>query len=147
VAEFTTLNILWNFPDVFPTHKRRNPSFTHPDLKGAVRVTDVIDKKDVLLHFPYHSFNAILDLLREAAIDPDVSSIKITAYRLASDSKVINALINASRNGKKVEVMLEVKSTIRRRGKFGMEKCTGGRGREGCFRHPQYESARKNIVS
>lgn len=99
-----------DFPDVFSTHKRRNPSFTHPDLKGAVRVTDVIDKKDVLLHFPYHSFNAILDLLREAAIDPDVSSIKITAYRLASDSKVINALINASRNGKKVEVMLELKA-------------------------------------
>ncbi|MEY3921635.1 MAG: polyphosphate kinase 1, partial [Bacteroidota bacterium] len=99
-----------DFPDVFHTHQRRNRSFTHPDLKGAVRVTDVIDKKDVLLHFPYHSFNAIIDLLREAAIDPDVISIKITAYRLASDSKVINALVNASRNGKKVEVMLELKA-------------------------------------
>ena len=62
-----------------------------------------------MLHFPYHSFNAIIDLLREAAIDPDVKSIKITAYRLASESKVINALVNAARNGKKVEVMLELK--------------------------------------
>ena len=99
-----------DFPDVFYTQRKRNASFTHPDLKGAVRVTDVIYKKDVLLHLPYHSFNAIIDLLREAAIDPDVISIKITAYRLASDSKVINALVNASRNGKKVEVMLELKA-------------------------------------
>lgn len=99
-----------DFPDVFMPQKRRMNAFTHPDLKNSIRVTDVITKKDVLLHFPYHSFNAMIDLLREAAMDPDVNSIKITAYRLASDSKVINALINASRNGKKVEVMLELKA-------------------------------------
>jgi len=63
-----------------------------------------------MLHFPYHSFNTVIDLLREAAIDPDVRSIKITAYRLASNSKVINALINAARNGKEVVVMLELKA-------------------------------------
>ena len=99
-----------DFPDVFPSSKRKMSSFSHPDLKKAKRVTDVISKKDVLLNFPYHSFNAIIDLLREAAIDRDVQSIKITAYRLATESKIINALINASRNGKKVEVMLELKA-------------------------------------
>jgi polyphosphate kinase len=99
-----------DFPDVFPATKRRMAAIPHPDLNSAIRVTDVIDKKDVLLHFPYHSFNAIIDLLREAAIDPDVKSIKITAYRLASESKVINSLVNAARNGKKVEVMLELKA-------------------------------------
>lgn len=99
-----------DFPNVFSSAKKKLNSFRHPDLNGEVRVTDVICKKDVLLHFPYHSFSAVIDLLREAAIDPEVSSIKITAYRLASDSKVINALINASRNGKKVEVMLELKA-------------------------------------
>ncbi len=99
-----------DFPDVFPSARKKMPAFSHPDLKKAIRVTDVITKKDVLLNFPYHSFNPILDLLREAAIDPDVQSIKITAYRLASESKIINALINASRNGKKVEVMLELKA-------------------------------------
>jgi polyphosphate kinase len=99
-----------DFPDVFPSSKKKMPAFSHPDLKKAIRVTDVISKKDVLLNFSYHSFNPILDLLREAAIDPDVQSIKITAYRLASESKIINALINASRNGKKVEVMLELKA-------------------------------------
>jgi len=97
-----------DFPDVFPASNRRMTAIPHPDLNSAIRVTDVIGKKDILLHFPYHSFNAIIDLLREAAIDPDVKSIKITAYRLASESKVINALVNAARNGKKVEVMLEL---------------------------------------
>lgn len=99
-----------DFPNVFAPKKKNISSFKHPDLKGALRVTDVICNKDVLLHFPYHSFGAVIDLLREAAIDPDVISIKITAYRLAADSKVINALVNASRNGKKVEVMLELKA-------------------------------------
>jgi polyphosphate kinase len=99
-----------DFPDVFTSSQRKMQPIPHPALKQAIRVTDVIDKQDVLLHFPYHSFSAIIDLLREAAIDPDVRSIKITAYRLASDSKVVNALINASRNGKQVEVMLELKA-------------------------------------
>lgn len=99
-----------DFPDVFATKSARRAPFTHPALQGTMRVTDVITNQDVMLHFPYHSFNTIIDLLREAAIDPDVKSIKITAYRLASNSKVINALINAARNGKEVVVMLELKA-------------------------------------
>jgi polyphosphate kinase len=99
-----------DFPDVFPTRNQRRAAFAHPALQSSMRVTDVILKKDVMLHFPYHSFDAVIDLLREAAMDPDVSSIKITAYRLASSSKVINALINAARNGKEVVVMLELKA-------------------------------------
>ena len=67
-------------------------------------------EKDVLLHFPYHSFSAVIDLLREAAVDPEVTSIKITCYRLAAQSKIINALINAARNGKHVTVMLELRA-------------------------------------
>ncbi len=63
-----------------------------------------------MLHFPYHSFDSVIDLLREAAMDPHVTSIKITAYRLASNSKVINALVNAVRNGKEVVVMLELRA-------------------------------------
>lgn len=99
-----------DFPNVFGTKSTRRASFTHPALQGTMRVTDVIVKQDLLLHFPYHSFNTVIDLLREAAMDPDVTSIKITAYRLASNSKAINALINASRNGKEVVVMLELKA-------------------------------------
>ncbi|MGZ3859998.1 MAG: polyphosphate kinase 1 [Flavisolibacter sp.] len=88
--------------------KRRRP-FDHPLLLEN-RVTDIVMKRDLMLHFPYHSFNPVIDLLREAAIDPDVTSIKITCYRLARQSKIINALINAVRNGKLVMVMLEVRA-------------------------------------
>jgi polyphosphate kinase len=99
-----------DFPDVFKETSSRNKPFTHPELQNSLRVTDIILKKDVMLHFPYHSYNSIIDLLREAAMDPQVVSIKITTYRLASNSKVINALVNASRNGKEVVVMLELKA-------------------------------------
>ncbi len=99
-----------DFPDVFPKNTKRNRPFIHPELKMAKRVTDVIEKKNILLHFPYHSFDPLIDLLREAAIDPNVFSIKMTAYRLAPQSKVINALINAARNGKQVIVMLELRA-------------------------------------
>ena len=98
-----------DFPDVFEKKSRRMP-FAHPSLKQTLRVTDKILKEDVLLHFPYHNFNHIIDLLREAAIDPHVTSIKVTAYRLATASKIINALINAVRNGKEVVVMLELRA-------------------------------------
>jgi polyphosphate kinase len=99
-----------DFPDLVMEKSVRKASLTHPELSKSLRVTDVVLKKDVMLHFPYHSFNSVIDLLRESAMDPDVLSIKITAYRLAPASKVINALINAARNGKAVTVMLEVKA-------------------------------------
>ncbi len=99
-----------DFPDIVKQKSIRKASLTHPELSRTLRVTDVVLKKDVMLHFPYHSFNPVIDLLRESAMDPDVVSIKITAYRLAPASKVINALINAARNGKQVTVMLEVKA-------------------------------------
>ncbi len=100
-----------NFPSqVFTDLKQRAKPFVHPLLKQPCRIMEVIDKRDVMLHMPYHSFDSIIDLLREAAIDPFVQSIKITAYRLAKDSKVINALLNAVRNGKSVTVMIELRA-------------------------------------
>ncbi|MGV3528840.1 MAG: polyphosphate kinase 1 [Flavisolibacter sp.] len=98
------------FPeDVFKRKSVRRRPFIHPDLVGK-RISDEIMQKDVMLHFPYHSFSPLIDLLREAAIDPDVTAIKLTAYRLAEQSRVINALINAVRNGKQVTVMLELRA-------------------------------------
>ncbi len=99
-----------DFPDVFPKQGHRKRSFIHPLLQKSPRVTDVVLEQDVMLHFPYHSFNPLIDMLREAAIDPNVTTIKITGYRLASNSKIINALINAVRNGKHVTVMLELRA-------------------------------------
>ena len=101
-----------DFPDVFEKYEKpvERTSFTHPDFLQGERVTDVILKKDVLLTFPYHTYTPVIDLLREAAMDPDVKSIQITAYRLASNSKISNALIYAARNGKEVTVMLELQA-------------------------------------
>ena len=100
-----------NFPDTIFTQKNlRKKPFTHPLLRQVNSVTKIVLEKDVLLNFPYHSFESVIDLLREAAIDPHVVSIKITCYRLASKSKVINALTNAVRNGKYVTVMLELRA-------------------------------------
>ncbi len=99
-----------NFPDVFNSKSIRRNAILHPAFSNKLRVTDVILEQDVMLNFPYHSFNSVIDLLREAAMDIQVTVIKITAYRLAPNSKIINALINAARNGKEVVVMLELRA-------------------------------------
>jgi len=100
-----------DFPkSVFNDLTTRPKSFVHPLLEQPCRIMEVLEKRDVMLHFPYHSFDSIIDLLREAAIDPSVQSIKITAYRLAKQSKVINALLNAVRNGKQVTVVIELRA-------------------------------------
>lgn len=100
-----------DFPvSVFKQQKSRPKAFVHPKLIQPLRIMNVLDQQDVLLHFPYHSFDSIIDLLREAAIDPFVQSIKITCYRLAKESKIVNTLINAVRNGKSVTVMLELRA-------------------------------------
>lgn len=101
-----------DFPNVFKNYEQpaERSSFTHPELGYESRITEVILKKDILLSFPYHHFNSVIDLFREAAMDPEVISIQMTAYRLAPNSKIINALINAARNGKQVTVMLELRA-------------------------------------
>jgi polyphosphate kinase len=100
-----------NFPEaVFTNKNTRKKPFIHPELRNLSSVTKVVLKKDVLLNFPYHSFDSVIDLLREAAIDPDVVSIKITCYRLANRSKIVNALANAVRNGKLVTAVLELRA-------------------------------------
>lgn len=100
---------LMKFPGVRPDLENDNPTpLQHPDIKPSSSILDVIRKKDILLNFPYHTFNHVIDFLREAAIDPKVSNIYITLYRTAEHSKVINALANAAKNGKKVVVLLEL---------------------------------------
>lgn len=69
-----------------------------------------IAKRDYLINLPYQSFDYIIHFLREAAIDPKVKEINITLYRLAENSRVIHALINAAKNGKKVNCVLELKA-------------------------------------
>ena len=100
-----------DFPaSIFNDLRTRPHPFVHPLLQQPCRIMDIIDQRDVMLHLPYHSFDSIIDLLREAAIDPFVQSIRITCYRLAKNSKIVNALINAVRNGKEVTVVLELRA-------------------------------------
>lgn len=82
----------------------------HPELDLNKSLFSVIRKKDVLLFLPYHTFSYYIRFLREAAIDPQVRSIKITLYRLADKSRVISALINAAKNGKEVTVVIELQA-------------------------------------
>ena len=80
----------------------------HPAFRPFHSVMEVIRRQDVLLHYPYHTFNHLIDFLREAAMDPKTDSIYMTLYRTAEHSKIINTLVNAARNGKKVVVLLEL---------------------------------------
>lgn len=71
---------------------------------------DTLSRKEILVHPPFHSYDTVLRFFNEAAIDPYVTKIYVTLYRIASDSRIANALINASRNGKKVAVFVELKA-------------------------------------
>lgn len=86
------------------------PPFRHKDLRPNTSILSVIRNKDVMLHYPYQTFNHFIDFLREAAIDPRVKEIGITIYRVAANSRVVNALLNAVRNGKEVTVVIEIQA-------------------------------------
>jgi polyphosphate kinase len=85
-------------------------SIPHKDIPPGKSILSSIKKKDIMLFFPYHPFDHFIDLLREASIDPYVTSIQITLYRLARNSSVINALLNAVRNGKAVTTVVELQA-------------------------------------
>jgi polyphosphate kinase len=90
-----------------------NPPLTpipHHSLKEGESILSAIKKKDIMIHFPFNSFDNITDLLQEASLDPYVTSIQITLYRLARNSSVINALLNARRNGKKITTIVELQA-------------------------------------
>ena len=100
------------FPSLTKADLRYKPlvQLSHPDLKPRTSVLKVIRKKDILLSFPYQSYHHIIDLLREASIDPKVKSIQITLYRLGNNSNVVNTLINAIKNGKQVTAVVELQA-------------------------------------
>lgn len=81
-----------------------------PELETNNSVLRVLRKQDVLLHFPFQSFDYLLRFLMQAAFDPKVLEIKVTQYRVAENSAVINSLISAAKNGKKVTVFVELKA-------------------------------------
>lgn len=86
------------------------PPVTHNSIPPNTSIIKLLKKKDLIFHFPYQSFQYVIDFIREASIDPLVKEIKMTFYRAAKYSNVINALVNAARNGKKVTVFLEIQA-------------------------------------
>ncbi|MBA3827583.1 MAG: polyphosphate kinase 1 [Taibaiella sp.] len=110
-GRYHNLSDLSSFPDFGKnlTYEEWKPLYL-PSLSGATDIFNVIEEKDILLHFPYHSYNPVLSFFNQAAIDPDVREIYITLYRVASDSLIANALISAAKNGKKVTVFIELKA-------------------------------------
>ncbi|MBN2668949.1 MAG: polyphosphate kinase 1 [Bacteroidales bacterium] len=110
-ARYHNLRDLMSFP-VFSkqyVYKSLTPRI-HNKIDKTKKLIDSVREKDILFHFPYHDFSTVISLLKEASFDPDVKEIKITLYRLASYSNIINSLVNAARNGKEVSVLLEAQA-------------------------------------
>jgi polyphosphate kinase len=101
-----------NFPNVGRPQMvyKKEPALQHPLIQKHKSIIEVMARRDFMLHVPYQDFNIFVRLLQEASIDPKVTEICLTIYRVAKNSKVVNALINAARNGKKVIVVIELQA-------------------------------------
>ncbi|MFH8132897.1 polyphosphate kinase 1 [Pantoea osteomyelitidis] len=107
-----------NFKDFisFPNVGKANlvnkplPQIRHIGFDGFRNGFDAIRDRDVLLYYPYHTFEHVLELLRQASFDPNVLAIKINIYRVAKNSRIIDAMIHAAYNGKKVTVVVELQA-------------------------------------
>lgn len=109
-SRYHNLKDLMSFPHLNRAHLKYapQPALSLPAFDNAISIIQLIREKDQYLHYPYHNFDNFIRILREAAISPDVKSIKISIYRLAKNSKVIKALICAAMNGKKVTAIVEL---------------------------------------
>lgn len=100
-----------DFPNIGPKYlKYSELAATLPKIAKAKNIFESIREKDIGLYYPYHSFSVIINFLKLAAIDPEVRSIQMCLYRVASDSQVVDALINAVRNGKSVTAVVELQA-------------------------------------
>ncbi|MEO1078128.1 MAG: polyphosphate kinase 1 [Pseudomonadota bacterium] len=99
-----------SFPSVGPKYLELKPLPPVPleEVDRSDNIMAAIRAKDVLLYYPYHSFDYVIDLLKTAAMDPQVESIRICLYRVASESRVVDALLNAVHNGKRVLAVVEL---------------------------------------
>ncbi|EKO3565108.1 polyphosphate kinase 1 [Vibrio metschnikovii] len=100
------------FPNVGRDYleNRTLPPLKCADFDGYLNAFDAIRSQDILLHYPYHRFEHITELVRQASFDPKVISIKINIYRVAKNSKLMNSLIDAVHNGKRVVVVVELQA-------------------------------------
>ena len=110
-GEYHNLKDLASFPiDIPALSNEKWPKINHPTFENSRSLYDQIIKNDILINPPYQSYDSVLRFFNEAAIDEDVTEIYITLYRVASDSRIVNALISAAKNSKKVFVLVELKA-------------------------------------
>ncbi|MCA9434499.1 MAG: polyphosphate kinase 1 [Candidatus Omnitrophica bacterium] len=111
-GRYHNMKDLMQFPKLSPDlHYKKQSAAKHRVLDDSTTpIMEVIENQDLLVTYPYQSFDHIIRLLREAAIDPFVDEIKITLYRTAKTSQVVNAILNAARNGKKIFVSIELQA-------------------------------------
>ncbi|MBD1582047.1 polyphosphate kinase 1 [Pseudoalteromonas sp. S16_S37] len=100
------------FPNVGRRHLENKPlpPLQSQAFKKDASVFNAISEQDILLYYPYHTFNHMLEYVRQAAFDPNVTQIKVNIYRVARHSRLVASLISAAKNGKHVTVMVELKA-------------------------------------
>ena len=110
-GRYHNLKDLFNFPvfDKELFYKKRKP-LSSPHIMNSGDIFNILLKEDVLIHLPYQSYDPVLSFFNQAAVDVNVSDIYITLYRVAEESHIINALISAAKNGKKVIAFVELKA-------------------------------------
>ncbi len=110
-GRYHNLSDLLKFPSFNKAlfYDKRKP-LSSVDVMNSGDIFNVLMKEDILFHFPYQSYNPVLSFFNQAAVDRDIDEIYITLYRVAEESHIINALISAAKNGKKVTVFIELKA-------------------------------------
>ncbi|RYY45469.1 MAG: polyphosphate kinase 1 [Chitinophagaceae bacterium] len=110
-GRYHNLSDLMSFPvfDKTLLYKKESP-IPYPPISSREDLFSIINERDILLHLPYHAYSPVLSFFNQAAINPDVTEIYITLYRVARESHIVNALISAAKNGKKVTAFIELKA-------------------------------------
>ena len=110
-GRYHNLSDLMKFPSFDPSLKYgKEKPILFPPSTASGDIFNIVTQNDVLLHLPYHSYTPVLSFFNQAAVDPDVTEIYITLYRVAAESHIVNALISAAKNGKKVTAFIELKA-------------------------------------
>ncbi len=104
------LNRVTQVYDLVARPELKYPTFNPRALRGQDSMFETVDDGDVLMHHPFDAFTPVLELIRQAATDPNVLAIKQTLYRTGKDSAIVDALILAARNGKDVTVVVELRA-------------------------------------
>ncbi len=114
------LNRVIQVYDLVQRPELKYPPMTPRMLKTSEGIFEAVAREDVLLHHPFDSFSTVLELIREAAVDPNVLAIKQTLYRTGKDSGIVEALIQAARNGKDVTVVVELRARFDEEANLGL---------------------------